>query len=64
MAEHYLSTEEVATILKITTQTVIKLTHKGSIPGYKVGRKILYKPEDISNSLKEISKPLKLQTHG
>jgi excisionase family DNA binding protein len=64
MSEKFLTTEQVAGILQINIQTVRRLTHEGVIKGFKLGHKIRYKPEDISNSLKEISHPFKLQPHA
>ena len=64
MQDRYLTTEEVASMLKITISTLRRLTHNGTIRGFKFGHKIRYKEEDISNSLSEITNPLKPQPHG
>lgn len=52
----FLTTEQVANILQINIQTVRKLTRQGAIKAFKLGGTIRYRPEDISNSLVEITK--------
>lgn len=52
-----ISTEEAATLLGITRQTLYKLSEKGQIPGKKVGGQYKFFREEIMNYL-NTSKPL------
>jgi excisionase family DNA binding protein len=45
--------EETARLLRITRQTLYERTKKKEIPAYKVGRRVLYKREDIEKFLNQ-----------
>jgi excisionase family DNA binding protein len=48
----FLTTSETAKILKIKPRAVHELREKKILPGYRVGKKILFKKEDIKNAIK------------
>jgi len=41
-------------LLHISLPTLEKLTKEGTLPGYKIGSRILYKKEEIDNRLSSI----------
>lgn len=47
----YLTIKEVAAILKISRNHLNKLTKKGNIQAYRIGRSIRYKREDVDKAL-------------
>lgn len=47
----YLSRREAAKMLKISLPTLNEWTKQGKIKAYRIGSRVLYKPEDIENSL-------------
>ncbi len=49
--EIYLSRIEVSKQLKISLPTLNNLTKKGVITGYRIGRRVLYKSDEIHGSL-------------
>jgi excisionase family DNA binding protein len=51
---HYLSRQEVATLLKISLPTLNEYTRTGIIKGSRIGSRVLYSEEDIKNAIKEI----------
>jgi excisionase family DNA binding protein len=50
----YLTRREVAALFKITAPTLHKLTMAGTIPAYRIGGRVLYKPADIEAALDKI----------
>lgn len=64
MSSQYLTTKEVSALLRINPVTLHRLTHNGTIKGFKIGGKILYRKEDIAPSLKEITQTQKPANHG
>lgn len=50
---HYLSREEVATLLKISLPTLNEYTKKGLIQGRKIGTRMLYLESDIKEAVKD-----------
>jgi len=50
----YLSRSEAAKLLTISLPTLNEWTKQGIIPAYRIGNRVLYKPEEIDNSLKEV----------
>jgi excisionase family DNA binding protein len=52
--QFYITKQEVADKLRLSLATVKRMTSAGSIKGYRVGRRILYKVDEIEQSLKEI----------
>ena len=54
-APEYLTREEAAKLLKISLPTLSKLTKEGHIPGYKIGRHIRYKSQELDMALQEIA---------
>lgn len=49
--EIYLSRKEVSKQLKISLPTLNNLTKRGSITGYRIGKRVLYKKSDINSAL-------------
>lgn len=48
ITEKLLSTDQVALILNVSRETVIKWTLSGMLTGYKIGRRLYrYKREDV-----------------
>ncbi|HEQ72199.1 MAG TPA: DNA-binding protein [Spirochaetia bacterium] len=47
--DKYLTTEEVAKILRCPRATVWQYTHRRLIPYYKIGRRNLFRPKDVNN---------------
>jgi excisionase family DNA binding protein len=45
--------EETAKLLRITRQTLYDWTKKKEIPSYKLGRRVLYKREEIDEYLRK-----------
>ncbi len=62
-APEYLTREEAAKTLKISLPTLTKLTKEGRIRGYKIGRHIRYKSQELDMALQEITS-LKYQRHN
>ena len=50
---NYLSRAEVAKLLKITLPTLHDWTKLGWLKSYKMGSRVLYKPEEIEEALKK-----------
>jgi len=48
----FLSRAEVAKILNVKPRTLTEWRIKGKLPAYKVGKKILYKEDDIKKAIK------------
>lgn len=53
--EIYLSRSEVAEQLKISLPTLHSLTLQGNITGYRIGRRVLYKRNEVEGALHQIS---------
>jgi len=53
--DSYITREEAANILRITLPTLHSYTMKGKIKGYRIGRRILYKKNEIEQSVASIS---------
>jgi len=49
----YLTREQAAKQLHITLPTLRSWTKSGQIKSYKIARRVLYKPGDIDNALRE-----------
>jgi len=54
----YVTKKEAAAKLRLSLPTLGRLTSDGTLHGYRVGRRVLYKADEIENALKEIQ-PLK-----
>lgn len=50
----YLTKQEVADKLRLSLATVKRMTTDGSIKGYRVGRRLLFKSDEIEASLTKI----------
>ena len=50
----YLTQDEVAQLLKVSKVTIIKYTRNGNLKGYRIGRRVRYKRNEIDKALKEI----------
>jgi len=50
----FLTRDEAANILKVSLPTLSKLTKEGRIKGYKIGRHIRYKSNELDSALQEI----------
>ena len=48
MAENYLNADQVVTQLGISKATLHRWMNEGKLKYYKLGRKTLYKPEDVA----------------
>jgi len=65
MEPYYMTKKEVAEFLRMSIATIDRLIQKGKIPSYKVGRKRLFKKEDLINWVEsqkeggELVKPLR-----
>lgn len=53
--EIYLSRIEVSKQLKISLPTLHNLTLLGCITGYRIGRRVLYKPNEVEAALQQIA---------
>jgi excisionase family DNA binding protein len=51
--KEYLTREQAAKKLYVTLPTLRAWTKTGRIKSYKIARRVLYKPEDIDNALRE-----------
>jgi excisionase family DNA binding protein len=51
----YLSRDEVSRQLKISKPTLHNLTLQGTITGYRIGRRVLYKRNEIEAALHQIT---------
>lgn len=52
--QEYLSRLEVANLLKISLVTLHDWTKQGTIKAFRIGSRILYCPDDVTNALNEI----------
>jgi excisionase family DNA binding protein len=50
----YLTRVETTKLLRITLPTLNEYTKEGTIRGYRIGGRVLYKKDEIEASLKEI----------
>ncbi len=50
----YLTRAEVCTLLKISLSTLHYYTKDGTVQGYKIGGRILYKTAEVNNSVHAI----------
>src|SRR5689334_23367033 len=50
---YYLSRKEVAKLLKITLPTLHDWTQLGRLKAYKIGTRVLYKPEEVRDALEK-----------
>lgn len=51
----YLSREEVAHLFKITLPTLRQWTNGGKVNAHRIGRRVLYTPQDVQAALKQIN---------
>lgn len=51
----YLGRQEVCTLLKISLPTLNDWTKLGRLRSYKIGTRVLYKVEEVENSLHHVS---------
>jgi excisionase family DNA binding protein len=49
----YLTRIQTATSLNISLPTLRKWTIEGKLKAYQLGRRVLYKPEEVENALRE-----------
>jgi Helix-turn-helix domain len=52
---HYLTRIEVAKILKISLPSLSTYTKEGWLQSYKIGNRVLYKPEEIDQAIQKLS---------
>lgn len=50
----YLTRQETAKLLRISYPTLSELTRNGTLKGYRIGSRILYRQSEVENSLSEI----------
>jgi excisionase family DNA binding protein len=61
----YLSRKDVCLILKISLPTLNTWTKEGKLPSYRIGTRILYKPDEVNKALIKIEfKAFKRNNHG
>lgn len=53
--EEYITREEVSKRLKISLPTLNTLTKEGTLIGYRIGRRVLYKWKEVEGMLHEIT---------
>jgi len=51
----YITRKEAAGILKITLPTLHDWTKQGWLQSYKLGNRVLYKKQEIENSIEQVS---------
>lgn len=51
----YLSRKEVSKLLKVSIVTLHDWTKHGFIPSYKIGNRVLYKPKEVEEAVKQVS---------
>lgn len=49
---NWLTVEEIARHLRTSPSTVYKLKERGEIRGYRVGRQILFDPDEVDEDIK------------
>lgn len=52
----YLTRDEVAEMLKITLMTVNEWANKGILKRYKIGKRVLFKKNEVEEAIAEIKK--------
>jgi hypothetical protein len=52
---HYLTRIEVSKILKISLPSLTAYTKQGWLQSYKIGNRVLYKPEEIDLAIQKLS---------
>lgn len=60
--DSYITRQEAANILHITLPTLLKWTMEGKIKGYRIGRRVLYKKNEIAQAINPMfthKKPVK-----
>jgi excisionase family DNA binding protein len=50
----YITKKEAAAKLRLSLPTLGRLTSDGTLKGYRVGRRVLYRTDEIDQALKEI----------
>lgn len=50
-SKEYLTRKEVANLLQITLVTVNDWTRKGILKGYKIGKRVYYKPQEVTAAM-------------
>ena len=53
-SSEYLTREETADLLRISLPTLFDYTKKGYIKGHRIGSRVLYRRDQLEDSLKEI----------
>lgn len=51
----YITRKEAAGILKITLPTLHDWTKMGWLQSYKIGRRVLYKKQEVENSIQQVN---------
>jgi len=51
--KQYLSKKEVAERLGISFPTINRLERSGRLVGYRIGRRVLFKPEEVDSALNQ-----------
>jgi excisionase family DNA binding protein len=52
--QRYITKKEAAVKLRLSLPTLNRLTSDGTLTGYRVGRRVLYKSDQIDQALSEI----------
>jgi excisionase family DNA binding protein len=60
----YITKKETAAKLRLSLTTLGHLTTDGTLKGYQVGRRVLYRADEIDQALKEIPKLTYRKTNG
>jgi excisionase family DNA binding protein len=51
----YITRKEAAGVLKITLPTLHDWTKQGWLQSYKIGNRVLYKKEEVENSIRQVN---------
>ena len=54
-AEHFLTKQELAPLLRKTPRTIEQWTRRGILPAMKIGRSVLYSWPDVQAALKKFT---------
>lgn len=52
----YITKKEASAKLRLSLPTLDRLTSSGSLKGYRIGRRVLYRADEVELALKEIHK--------
>lgn len=53
--KEFLTRKEACEVLKVNPNTLLKYTKEGKLKAYRFGGRVLYKPDEIRQALKEMN---------